>query len=295
MMTLNRKFIGLALALPLSAVLTGCTRDHKFQPVDMWNNTRLKPYEPIGTARGTTAMPMPAGVVARGQLRADDLLNTGRVAGQGSALATQYPFPVTEAVLRRGQERYQVFCAPCHGGLGDGNGVIVTRGFSKPPDYADQRLKDAPVGHFFDVITHGYGAMYSYADRVPVNDRWAITAYIRLLQKTRARGANKGNVVPGGSLYPPYLKPSAGVADAHGAHGAHGGDSHGKGSHQGADNSENTAIEGVAPGSHITGGQNKPQGGGEGPTHEKARGGDASEHSYSGASPAGGSGSGARP
>ena len=155
-----------ALAL-LLLPLAGCTRDHAFQPVDMWNNTRLKPYEAMDTPTGTNALPIPVGAVARGQLitAENELLETGK---QDGKLATAFPFQVDENVLRRGQQRYTIFCSPCHGALGDGQGLIVNRGFSKPPDYLERRLVDAPVGHYFNVITHGHGAMYSYAARVPV-------------------------------------------------------------------------------------------------------------------------------
>jgi mono/diheme cytochrome c family protein len=87
--------------------------------------------------------------------------------------------------LERGQLRFNVYCVPCHSRLGDGQGMIVQRGFPHPPDYAIRRLRKAPVGHFFDVMTNGYGVMYSYASRVPPNDRWAIAAYIRVLQAKR--------------------------------------------------------------------------------------------------------------
>src|SRR5207248_10237690 len=90
--------------------------------------------------------------------------------------------PVTMALLKRGQQRFDIYCAPCHSKIGDGRGVIVQRGFPQPPSYYIARLRDAPNQHFYDVITHGYGAMYSYADRVGVEDRWAIVAYIRALQ-----------------------------------------------------------------------------------------------------------------
>ena len=95
------------------------------------------------------------------------------------------PPPVTLALLQRGQERFRIYCTPCHSELGNGQGMIVQRGFPPPPDYTISRLLDAPVQHFFDVITHGYGAMYSYADRVQAQDRWAIAAYIRALQLSR--------------------------------------------------------------------------------------------------------------
>lgn len=90
--------------------------------------------------------------------------------------------PLTPALLARGQERYRIFCTPCHSELGDGYGMIVQRGFPSPPSYHTDRLRQVPVQHFYDVITNGYGAMYSFAGRVPPGDRWAIAAYIRALQ-----------------------------------------------------------------------------------------------------------------
>lgn len=96
---------------------------------------------------------------------------------------------LTHALLERGQERYRIFCTPCHSELGDGNGMIVQRGFEHPPSYHEQRLRDAPVDYFYDVITNGYGAMYSFAARVPHRDRWAIAAYIRALQLSQNASA----------------------------------------------------------------------------------------------------------
>ena len=90
------------------------------------------------------------------------------------------------ALVQRGRERFEIFCTPCHGRSGDGNGIVVQRGFPRPPDYTAPRLVNAPDRYFFDVITNGHGAMYSYADRVPPKDRWAITAYIRALQRSRS-------------------------------------------------------------------------------------------------------------
>lgn len=107
-----------------------------------------------------------------------------RVRGGGAAV-THFPFPVTKQVLLRGEERFNIYCAPCHGMTGDGDGMIVRRGFSQPPTYHQERLRKAPVGHYFDVITNGYGAMYAYASRVSPEDRWAIIAYIRALQLAR--------------------------------------------------------------------------------------------------------------
>jgi mono/diheme cytochrome c family protein len=149
----------------------------------MWNQSRLKPLEesPMLEGRSSSETLVP-GTVPRGEPPADATVVTGL---SGGKLATRFPFPITEAVVKHGQERFNVYCSPCHGRLGDGQGMIVKRGFPPPPDYAIPRLRKAPVGHFFDVITNGYGAMYSYASRVPPKDRWAIAAYIRALQATR--------------------------------------------------------------------------------------------------------------
>ena len=100
-------------------------------------------------------------------------------------LATQFPLPVTKELLERGQQRYDIYCSMCHGYAGEGNGIVVQRGFPPPPSFHSQRLRAAPVGHYFDVMTNGYGAMYSYADRVKPADRWAIAAYIRALQRSQ--------------------------------------------------------------------------------------------------------------
>jgi len=95
------------------------------------------------------------------------------------------PPALTPALLERGQERFRIYCTPCHSELGDGRGMVVQRGFPAPPSYHDQRLREAPVQHFYDVITQGYGAMYPFADRIQPADRWAIAAYIRALQRSQ--------------------------------------------------------------------------------------------------------------
>ena len=123
--------------------------------------------------------PLPPHTIARGHLDEDEAFYTGKI---GPNLVTTFPFPITRSVLLRGQERFDIYCAPCHGRTGDGHGMVPQRGFPTPPSYHIDRLREAPVGHFFDVITHGYGVMYSYAARVDPSDRWAITAYIRALQ-----------------------------------------------------------------------------------------------------------------
>jgi mono/diheme cytochrome c family protein len=119
------------------------------------------------------------GTVARGELRDDTLLYTGKVNGADAGV---FPFAVDAAVMARGQERFNIYCSPCHGRTGDGDGMVVRRGYRRPPSYYDERLRDAPVGHFFDVITNGFGAMPDYAAQIRPEDRWAIAAYIRALQ-----------------------------------------------------------------------------------------------------------------
>lgn len=99
--------------------------------------------------------------------------------------AASNPYPITAELLQRGQNRFNVFCVPCHGYLGDGKGIVVKRGFPAPPSYHGERLRDVPDRHIFDVITHGFGVMYPYSDRVAPSDRWAIVAYIRALQMSQ--------------------------------------------------------------------------------------------------------------
>ena len=143
-------------------------------------------YEPLEQSTfftdGRSARVLVAGTVARGQLREDEHLNTGRTNGMPAA---EFPMPVTNEMMARGQERFNVFCSPCHGRTGQGNGTIVQRGFRRPPSYHEERLLNAPVGYYFDVMTNGFGAMQDYAAQVPVADRWAIAAYIRALQLSR--------------------------------------------------------------------------------------------------------------
>lgn len=129
--------------------------------------------------------PLVEGTVARGDVEANELLYTGKVNGE---LATVFPFPVTSDVMQRGQERFNIFCSPCHSRTGDGDGMVVRRGFRAPPSLHLDRLRQAPAGHFFDVITNGFGAMPDYRQQVPVRDRWAIIAYIRALQASTAAG-----------------------------------------------------------------------------------------------------------
>jgi mono/diheme cytochrome c family protein len=132
------------------------------------------------------------GTIARGQLEDDSLLYSGMVNGKP---ADQFPFAISTNDLERGRERFNIFCAPCHSQLGDGNGMVVQRGFSKPPSYYDPRLMKAPVGHFFNVMTNGWGAMADYSAQIPVADRWRIAAYIRALQLSQTA---KSSDVPAG-------------------------------------------------------------------------------------------------
>lgn len=176
-----RKRTGIyALALVSGLSLVGCQQKMATQPY----------YQPLEEneffADGRASRPLEPGTVSRGDLRADDALYTGKVDGE---LVTEFPFDITAEVIARGQNRYNIYCAPCHSKLGDGNGMIVQRGVSRPPSYMDDRLVTAPVGHMYDVITNGYGRMYSYNQQLPVRDRWAIVAYVKVLQE-----AGRGNI-----------------------------------------------------------------------------------------------------
>jgi mono/diheme cytochrome c family protein len=171
-----------AVVVVLLAAATAACRQ------DMHDAPRYDPLEASTFfADGVASRPLPANTVARGQLRQDDHLYQGRINGE---LADTFPMPVTADVMARGQERYNVFCQPCHGPTGSGNGMIVQRGFRAPPSYHEERLRNAPVGYFYDVMTNGFGAMQDYASQVPVADRWAIAAYMRALQLSQRATVN---------------------------------------------------------------------------------------------------------
>ena len=154
---------------------------------DMHDQPKYTPYKPSAFfADARSARPVIEGTVAQGQLFEDELLHTGKVAGQP---ATVFPFPVDIAVMRRGRERYDIYCSPCHGLTGEGDGMVVQRGYRRPPSFNVDRLRQAAPGHVYDVITNGFGSMPDYAAQVPVRDRWAITAYIRALQLSQSAGA----------------------------------------------------------------------------------------------------------
>ena len=170
--------------------------------MDMQDQPKYEVYEKSSFFKdGFASRPFPEGTVARGLLREDKALYTGKrdnAAGQRAGSASDntsttanatfpddvdtFPLPVTPEMVKRGEERYNIFCGACHGAIGYGDGMIVRRGYRRPPSFHEDRLRQAPVGHFFDVMTNGWGAMPSYAPQVPVSDRWAIVAYIRALQ-----------------------------------------------------------------------------------------------------------------
>src|SRR5436190_9665184 len=152
---------------------SGCRQDMHDQP------KYIPLRESTFFADQRSARPVVAGTVARGELREDTLLYTGKLNG---ADADMFPFSIDGPRLRRGQERFDIYCAPCHARTGEGDGMIVQRGYRRPPSYHDERLRSVPVGHFFDVMTNGFGAMPDYAAQIKVEDRWAIAAYIRALQ-----------------------------------------------------------------------------------------------------------------
>jgi len=187
-------YLVLLAAFCLSAV--GCRYDMQDQP-------RYKAYKKSDFFKdGRASRDLPEGTVPRGQLNADKGFYTGKIANpnpnaavttttdaRGNTLVSSFPndideFPVqvTEELIDRGQDRFNIYCIVCHGPVGKGDGMVVRRGFPQPPTYHDDRLRNAPVGHFFDVMTNGWGKMNSYSGQLSAADRWAIIAYIRTLQ-----------------------------------------------------------------------------------------------------------------
>jgi hypothetical protein len=165
-------------ALGLVFAFAGCRQDMHVQP-------RYNPYDPSDFFEDGQSARLPVeGTVPRGDLTMgpQELLYTGKVDGQPSEV---FPFPVTKEVLDRGRERFDIYCSPCHGFSGDGDGMIVQRGFRRPPSLHEDRLRTSPAGHFFDVITNGFGVMFPYGYRVTPRDRWAIIYYVRALQLSR--------------------------------------------------------------------------------------------------------------
>lgn len=170
------------LLLALALLANGCRQG-------MMNQDHIKPLAENDFFKdGSGARPIPAHTVARGHLNEDERFFKGMI---GDRLVMEVPMPVTLELLARGRERFDIYCAVCHGRTGAGDGMIVQRGFPKPPSLHEERLRAAPAGHFFDVITQGYGVMYSYAARVEPADRWAIVAYIRVLQLSQHATPNE--------------------------------------------------------------------------------------------------------
>jgi mono/diheme cytochrome c family protein len=163
----------LIVVIAIAIVSSACRRDMHDQPK----------YIPLRTSAffgdERSARTLVEGTVARGHLHDDVLLETGKI---GEEDASVFPFAVDARTLARGRERYDIYCSPCHGRTGAGDGMVVQRGFRRPPSYHDDRLRSVAIGHFVDVMTNGFGAMADYRQQVDARDRWAIAAYIRALQ-----------------------------------------------------------------------------------------------------------------
>ena len=209
---LREKVFLTLLLLPIFVLSTGCRRDMQDQP-------KIKPLRGTTFFRDGLGSRQPIqGTVPRGYLRSDTEFFTGKKAGTQGAASTPaqqqtagatgaqtntypddidtFPLPITQEVVQRGRERYDIFCSACHGMTGNGDGMIVRRGFRRAASFNDDRLRQAPVGHFFDAITNGWGAMPSYAAQIPVQDRWAIVAYIRALQVSQQNPATAASASP---------------------------------------------------------------------------------------------------
>ena len=179
----NFKFGGLVVLTLLALFSTAACRQ------DMQDQPKYIPLRPSDFfPDGRSERPLVDGTVARGHLQDDVLLYTGK--GPDGKFSNDFPFPVSKAVLERGQQRFDIYCAPCHDRLGTGDGKIVRRGFRHPPSYHIDRLREAPNGYLFDVVTNGFGAMPDYAAQIQANDRWAIVAYIRALQLSQNASIN---------------------------------------------------------------------------------------------------------
>jgi Cytochrome C oxidase, cbb3-type, subunit III len=170
---------GAAIALGL-LIIAGCDNLHQ----DMGNQPKNKPLSPSDFFADGRSERMPVeNTVSRDAMDDDALMVTKD--------SNNFPLPVNEALLQRGEERYRIFCSPCHGLQGDGNGMVAMRGMKHPPSYHEDRLRQSPNGYFYDVITNGFGQMYNYSAQIPPSDRWAIVAYVRALQLSRnARAAD---------------------------------------------------------------------------------------------------------
>jgi len=190
--------------LVLLVVMAGCRIDMHVQP--RYNPLAKSDFFPDQRA----ARPPVEGTVARGDERSDSYFYTGKIANNDG---DYMPFPVTQEVLQRGRERYNVYCSPCHSRVGDGNGIVPTRGFArKPPSYHIERLRKAPIGYFFDVATNGFGIMLDYSAQISPRDRWCIAAYIRALQLSQ--NATTADIPAGQSVpskAPEFTEPGTGA------------------------------------------------------------------------------------
>jgi mono/diheme cytochrome c family protein len=196
--------LSIVTALLTIALSTACRIDMHVQPRQ--NPLSRSDFFPDQRS----ARPPVEGTVARGDLRADAYFYTGKI---GNNPGDVMPFPVTKEVLEHGRERYNIFCAPCHSRVGDGNGFVPSRGFPrKPPSYHIARLQKAPLGYFYDVITNGFGIMPDYASQIPPHDRWDIVAYIRALQLSQnatMADVPEGQTIP--SVPPQFREPGSGA------------------------------------------------------------------------------------
>ncbi|MBI3653484.1 MAG: cytochrome c [Acidobacteria bacterium] len=193
----TRTLIFACCLLPLAFLASACREDMQNQP-------KYKPYRPGAFFKdGQSGRQLIDGTVARGHLNDDPLFYTGKIPETGNQSQSQgampsefkgftatFPIEVTAATLTRGQERFNIYCAVCHDRTGTGNGMVVQRGYKKPPSFHSDRLRQAPVGYFFDVITNGFGAMPDYAAQIQARDRWAIVAYLRALQLSENTNVN---------------------------------------------------------------------------------------------------------
>ena len=207
----------LGLALLLAASASACRQDMHDAPK----------YEPLEHSvffkDGRASRQLEPGTIARGHLKEDTLLYTGR---DGDALSETFPFPVTEGVLARGRERFNIYCSPCHARTGEGTGMIVQRGYKKPPSFHEERLRGMAPGYFFTAMTNGFGVMPSYALQVKPEDRWAITAYIKALQLSSQVNVSELTPEERNRLEKGETEPAAGSGSGHApGHGkeAHGG------------------------------------------------------------------------
>ena len=176
-MTRLRAFSLFPCALSL-LLIAGCRQDMHNQP--KYRGLRASAF----FADGSSARPLVEGTVARGTLQEDEAFFTGKI---DKATVKEFPIPIDEALLNRGEERYNIYCSPCHDKTGGGNGMVIQRGFARqPPSYHIDRLRQADVGYFYDVITNGFGVMSDYRAQIAPRDRWAIVLYVKSLQATRA-------------------------------------------------------------------------------------------------------------